>query len=512
MTTVARKYGNESSSFKRSTFKHPAANKAPEAKAPVVLMISGGADSSALLLMAATGKLDIDDGRGPAKIAKERLHVLHINHGLRGLAAKEDEELVQNMAAHLGIPCTVVSVDVPALVAKTPGESFESVARNVRYEEASKLANQLSKEFGTPRGAARILTAHTADDRAETFFINAIKGAGPAGLSSIPFRRNRIVRPLLYKTHQELCDYLRLHNIVWAEDATNEDISYLRNYVRKEILPLAKAKNPQLVSALSSTCDVLSDEDSYLAGVSAKAYARVLESKTKGVRVLNAKKLAAADVAIARRVLREALLGLEPEARLEASHVTQILEALAEGSGSFNVVFGIHVRVENGTLTLKARRAQGPKPPFHGSWLSIPGSVQAGENAIMAEIIELTVANNPVALAKEIGQKSAGKAVFLDAEKAQATAAGAKLWVAPPEAGQVLCPLGMHGQSKKLSDLLIDAHVQKEGRLQVPVVSLGLSKEIVWVAGIRVDERFAVTPTSQTLLLLRMQKGSKPSC
>ncbi len=503
MTSVANRYREQGEGA--SAFAHPAPNRDPEAASPVILMVSGGADSSALLLMAATATLNIDDGRGDAPIAKERLHVLHINHGLRDMEAKEDEELVERMAASLGIPCTVVSVDVPALVAKTPGESFESVARNVRYDEANKLANKLSKEFGTSKGAARILTAHTADDRAETFFINAIKGAGPAGLSSIPFRRNRIVRPLLYKTHKELCDYLRFHNQVWAEDATNEDVSYLRNYVRKKILPAAKEKNPQLVQALSQTCDVLNDEDIYLTGVAAKAYRRVLKSAQDGVRILDAQKLAATDMAIARRIVRRALLDLEPEARLEAQHVNGTLKAVARNHGSLTASFGIQAKVENGTLTLKARRADDAPKTFHAGWLSIPGRVNLGAHSITAEVLDLNAADRPLALAKEVAEKSSGAAVFLDAAKVERAGAKERLWVAPPSAGEVLCPYGMHGQSKKLSHLLAEAGVLREKRALVPVVSVEPSKEILWVAPIRTDERFCVEASSRTLLFLRYQ-------
>lgn len=501
MTSVARTYAGETPHKK-----HPPANTSPEAKAPIVLMVSGGADSIALLLMATRVPLNLDDGRGEVRIAKERLHVLHVNHGLRGLDAQEDEELVRNTASHLGIPCTVVSVDIPALTAATPGESFESVARKVRYEAADKLANDLSKAAGTPRSAARIVTAHTADDRAETFFMNAIKGAGPAGLSSIPFRRNRIVRPLLYKTHHELCDYLRLHNVLWAEDATNEDTSYLRNFVRKKILPLAKEKNDQLVATLASTCDVLNDEDAFLSSIAQREYRSLLQSSSPGVRSLNAHKLAATDVAIGRRIVRTALLDLEPQARLEANDVATILKAVAKQSGSFHVTYGIHAKIENGTLTLRTRAAQGPQKSFHAQWLSVPGSLPLTDGILTADIIHVTPADSPLALAKELGEKSGGNAVFLDMEALQTDTDAIKMWVAPPSPGDILCPLGMHGQSKKLSDVLSGAHIPLTERAGVPVVSVAPGREIVWVAGVRPDTRFAVTAASRALLYMCYQK------
>ena len=237
MPSVMRRYASGGSRFER-----PSANEDDETRSPVVLMVSGGADSTALLVLAVTSTLDIDDGRGVARIARERLHVLHVNHQLRGLDAEEDEEFVRDLAARYGIPCTVHRVDVRALADQaraTQGSAdanVESVGREARYAAAAELANQLSQEFGTPRSAARILTAHTADDRAETFFMNAIRGTGPAGLSSIPRRRNRIVRPLLDRTHDELCDLLRMRGIVWREDATNYDTRYLRALDRKSVV------------------------------------------------------------------------------------------------------------------------------------------------------------------------------------------------------------------------------------------------------------------------------------
>lgn len=145
-------------------------------------MVSGGADSTALLVLAATGELDIDDGRGRARIARERLHVLHVNHQLRGADADADERFVRKLSEP-GDPVTVRRVDVTALAASAEwGDSnVENVAREVRYAAANHLANELCAEAGLPRSSARIVTAHTANDRTETFFMHAIKGSGTQG-------------------------------------------------------------------------------------------------------------------------------------------------------------------------------------------------------------------------------------------------------------------------------------------------------------------------------------------
>ena len=277
MPSVSRRYGRTGARFER-----PSGLPDAELAGPVILMVSGGADSTALLVLAATSTLDIDDGRGVARIARERLHVLHVNHGLRGLDAEEDEEFVRDLAARHGIPCTIRRADVAALAAST-GDNVENAGRELRYAEASRLANELSDQLGTPRSAARILTAHTADDRAETFFMNAIRGAGAAGLSSIPRRRNRIVRPLLDRTHDELCDLLRMRGIVWREDATNADTRYLRAYVRHEVMPVVRARNPRVSESLAATCDILSDEDAYLTAVAGRALRDLTRGEDEGL-------------------------------------------------------------------------------------------------------------------------------------------------------------------------------------------------------------------------------------
>ena len=101
--------------------------------------------------------------------------------------------------------------------------------------------------------------------------MNAIRGAGASGLSSIPRRRNRIVRPLLDRTHEELCEILRMRGIVWREDDTNADTRYLRAYVRHKLMPVIERRNPRVTASLASTCDILSDEDAYLTSVASRA-------------------------------------------------------------------------------------------------------------------------------------------------------------------------------------------------------------------------------------------------
>ena len=497
MPSVSRRYPTG-----RSPYARPSGAVDDELRAPVVLMVSGGADSTALLVMAATSALDIDDGRGTARIARERLHVLHINHGLRGLDADEDEEFVRGLAAEYGIPCTVERLDVAALAAKT-SDNVENAGREARYAAAARLANELSEQFGTPRAAARICTAHTADDRAETFFMNAIRGSGAPGLSSIPRRRNRIVRPLLDKTHDELCEYLRMRGIVWREDDTNRDTRYLRAYVRHELMPVVERRNPRVVASIASTCDILSDEDAYLGALASRLLHDLIRRQDGGMIALDASRLAASEVALARRAVRSALLMVEADARLEARHINRVLGLVSAGAGSATLPIGVDVRVEHGLLFLRARSADRSRV---AAWLEVPGTLELGEGGTLsARLIEVAHGADASLIAKDRALEWGQHSVLLDAEACGVDpTTGGRLWVDTPHPGDIVCPLGMHGQSKKLADLLNEAQLPAAERSRIPIVRADVRGPVVWVAGIRVDERAKCTPHTKYLLELTL--------
>ncbi|SDS03659.1 tRNA(Ile)-lysidine synthase [Parafannyhessea umbonata] len=501
MPSVSRRFARTDQRFLR-----PSSKRDDSLRAPVVLMVSGGADSTALLLLAATSELDIDDGRGTARIARERLHVLHVNHGLRGLDAQEDEEFVRELSARFGIPCTVRRVDVAGLASEEglgqqAGSNVENVGREVRYREATELANRLCREVDVPRSAARILTAHTADDRAETFLMNAIRGSGPSGLSSIPRRRNRIVRPLLDRTHEELCDLLRMRGIVWREDRTNADTRYLRAFVRHEVMPLLRERNPRLTSGMSASCDILSDEDAYMNQVASRTYRELMRRSSPTMVALDGARLAACEVAIARRVVRKAMLAVCPDARLEARHINRVLSLVAAGSGSASTPMGCDARMEYGLLFV---RAQGEKSGPLALWLDVPGSVSLPDGRrLSARLAQVPAGSSPEAVARAHAVEWDGQSVLLDAEACGLDLAqGGRLWVDAAAPGDVMCPLGMHGQSKKLSDLLNEAKVPAADRPQVPVVRTSPTGAVVWVAGIRPDERVRTLPRTRLLLEL----------
>ena len=504
-----------------------------QAEAPVILMVSGGADSMALLHMAVTEPLDLDDGAGLARIAKERLHVLHVNHLLRGEDADADQRFVQETCDLLDIPCTALRVDVVKLAQERDG-NVEDVGRRVRYDAARELAQKLCTEQGVSRQKAKILTAHTADDRTETFMMNVMRGSGMSGLASIPRHRGLIYRPLLNYTHDQLKDWLKARGLGWHEDATNTDTHYLRAYMRHNVLPLLKARNPMLVQTVCKIADLMTDEDDYLEGKAARKLRQITLRKSESSLVLDALKLSSTDVVIARRVVRIVARQLIPEAWLEFRHVDAVLEAVAAGVGVANLPQNLEARVRLGTVTFSftgAARGAGaagagaagaaggnetagaaPAAATFGEHLAVPGTLELADGRVLsARILPVEHGFDVVSYATAHSQEWLGESVLLDAQACGVDPVhGGSLWVSGPEAGDTMQPLGMHGQSKKISDLLGEAGVPVESRSMMPIVRTNIRGHVVWVAGIRPDERVKCTQGTKQLLELNIYSGNKP--
>ena len=503
----------------------------------------------ALLHMAVTEPLDLGDGAGLSRIAKERLHVLHVNHLLRGEDADADQHFVQETCDSLGVPCTALRVDVVKFAQERDG-NVEDVGRRVRYDAARELAQKLCTEQGVSRQKAKILTAHTADDRAETFMMNVMHGSGMSGLASIPRHRGLIYRPLLDYTHDQLKDWLKARDLDWHEDATNTDTHYLRAYMRHNVLPLLKARNPMLVQTVCKIADLMADEDDYLEGKAARKLRQITLRKSESSLVLDALKLSSTDVVIARRVVRIVARQLIPEAWIEFRHVDAVLEAVAAGVGVANLPQNLEARVRLGTVTFSftgaarsagtagAARSAGagtvgagagtagavgaatsnePAGTSHaaatfGEHLAVPGTLELADGRVLsARILPVEHGFDVVSYATAHSQEWLGESVLLDARACGVDPVhGGSLWVSGPEAGDTMQPLGMHGQSKKISDLLGEAGVPVESRSMMPIVRTNIRGHVVWVSGIRPDERVKCTQDTKQLLELNIYSGHKP--
>jgi tRNA(Ile)-lysidine synthase len=216
--------------------------------------VSGGADSVALLCELAR--------RG--KELGLVLHAAHLHHGLRGEEADGDLAFCRELAARLGIEFHEARADVAAETRANPesgktGETIEEAARRVRY---SWFRTLLSK---TPLHA--MATAHTLDDQAETVLAKLLRGAWTEGLGGISpaveFPEGRILRPLLGTSRAEIESYLKGIGQSWREDSTNRELTFTRNRIRHELLPLLEGWNPRLRKHLAQMAELARDEEAW---------------------------------------------------------------------------------------------------------------------------------------------------------------------------------------------------------------------------------------------------------
>ncbi len=201
----------------------------------VVAAISGGADSVALLRALARLK---ENGVG-------RLIVAHFNHRLRR-EAWDDERFVTALAETLGVDSVVGGADV-AETAASSGETIEEAARRLRYAFLERSAERFGARF--------VVTAHTADDQAETILHRIVRGTGIGGLAGIartrPLGHASLIRPMLGFRRRDVLAYVSDLGQCYREDASNEDRRYSRNRIRHELLPLlAESYNAQVVEAI----------------------------------------------------------------------------------------------------------------------------------------------------------------------------------------------------------------------------------------------------------------------
>jgi tRNA(Ile)-lysidine synthase len=310
----------------------------PSAGEPVVVAVSGGADSTALVL--ALVKLL------RAKLLAVNVKVAHLDHGLRGSAGAEDARHVERLAGELGLEVDIGRAAVSSRVSATR-DNLEQAARRERYEFLARAARGA--------GASVVLTGHTLDDQAETFLLALLRGSGAGGLGAMRPARLlddalpavSLVRPLLsWARRDEVEAYCRERGVSWRADAMNEDELYTRVRVRRQLLPLLETFNPRIRESLARAAELLRADSVALDEAAASLLEEAADAAAPGevdaecdrggrsVAPLRIESLAAAAEAVRRRALRLWLAaGRGSARRLELRHIESVERLLAGSRG-----------------------------------------------------------------------------------------------------------------------------------------------------------------------------------
>lgn len=297
--------------------------------ARVLAAVSGGPDSVCLL--------DLLQVAGP-RLGFE-LEAFHLNHRLRPSAAR-DEAFVRKVCRTWGIALTVARQDTAAYAQRT-GLGIEEAGRVLRYRQLERAADRL--------GCDRIALGHTADDNLETMLMNICRGAGPRGVAGIPVRRGRIIRPLLDIERSDIVRYLRSRALDWVEDETNADVSFRRNLVRQQVVPLLRRLNPATVANSRRCARLLAAEDEFMTELAERALKESV-NVIRGRALIDTGKLRQYNHCLQRRIVRM----LQPE--LDAEGVERVLEFMMRAGTGRMATGQAELRRRNGAVEMVVRR------------------------------------------------------------------------------------------------------------------------------------------------------------
>jgi tRNA(Ile)-lysidine synthase len=357
--------------------------------------VSGGADSVALLRALAGQSVDLG----------LVLHAAHLHHGLRGDEADADLAFVRDLAAELGLPFHEARVDTaaeakasagpasahgkPAETSK-PAETIEEAARRLRYGWFRQLMSSGEVEA--------VATAHTRDDQAETVLAKFLRGAWTEGLSGIhpvvQFEEGRILRPLLGVTRAEIEAYLKELGQSWREDSSNRHLTFTRNRIRHELLPLLEGWNPQLREHLSQMAELARDEEAWwqtelarlspqllLPGSPVRGGGRAGGDGLDRLLSIDVTKLAALAPALQRRLLRYAASQLGAAPDFAATEALRTLALTGRAGQKRELAQGLcaerthrELRLTVAAVAASGQRAAGAIPEYI---VAIPGEVVA---------------------------------------------------------------------------------------------------------------------------------------
>ncbi len=396
---------------------------------PILLALSGGADSAALLDLLARHASE----HGCA------LYAAHVDHLIRADEHERDRRFCESLAARYGIGIFTKKADVPRLAAES-GDSLETAARRVRYEFFAEIMKE--------NGIKILATAHNADDNLETLIFNITRGTGLRGVCGIPptrdFEGGIVVRPILGAKKAEIIAYCDKNGLAYVQDSTNSDVSYARNRIRLNVLPELRRINAGASEAAKSLTESLALDYDFISSEAKKLIA------PDGSLPLDA--LRQAHPALCRHAVALAFAEAADTA-LEAVHI-EAIEELCRKAKSFSRVSlpaSMCARIENGALRFL------PDDKSEKTTENYEISLRMGKNPITRHIILYVTEQND----KNI-YKSATR-IILNSDKIIG-----ELVARPRRAGDKILMNGMHRDLRKLMN---EKKLPPELRSALPVIS-----------------------------------------
>lgn len=445
-----------------------------EPKDSILIGVSGGADSVALLHLLNECKDDLNI----------TIYVAHLNHLLRQ-DAEIDQRFVENLCKNLGLTCFSEAIDV-GIYAEKNKLNKENAGRKLRYNFYQRIAHKI--------GANKIALGHNADDNVETFLMHLLRGAGLQGLTGIPPQRSNIIRPIIKIWRRDIDKFIAQLKVVPRIDHTNYESKYLRNRVRLKLIPQLKIYNLNIKQILLQTILLLTEDSLYLDKKVKESLKEITINEKEYQIELDIARLRNLEPPVQGHLIRAAIERIKGNlSELAFSHIHNIsMNLYSTESWELHLpdkVFAVGNR--NKLIITKEKPKTSEKKSFHYK-IAVPGTILIEEaNMSISATLETNKNEfNNLAPTDDI--------VFVDYEEV-----GKELTIRSRRNGDRFYPLGMKGV-KKLQDFFVDKKITKEERDTIPIVES--EGRIVWVAGLRIDERVKVNKNTTKLVKLVLQK------
>jgi tRNA(Ile)-lysidine synthase len=438
----------------------------------VVVAVSGGPDSVCLLDI-------LHELRDELGI---QLVVAHFDHGLRSEEDDDETRFVESMAR---------SLDLRFETKKAGGRvsegaaSLEEWARNARYEFFEEVKERTS--------AQKIALGHNLNDQAETVLMRLLRGSGPTGLSGIPpLRDEKIIRPLIELSRGEIESYLGQKGLSFVTDSSNLETRHARNRIRLELLPLLRDYQPQIVELLGQTAEIMRADEKYLEERAEEWVKEVAITRANGQVRIPLSLLTKLPEALRNRVIRCVLKTTGGSLRRVSMRHIEAINSVAAGKkpqALVNLPHRVIARRVYDTLVFTAPEETGYDDFCY--FLDCPAMFHLDALGSTVSLKELENAALP-----DMG-KSPWTA-FLNADRITYP-----LMIRNFRPGDRFVPFGMSGH-KKLKDFFMDLKISSEARARIPIL---LQRNMpIWVCGLRIDDRFKVTPDAKKVLRVTFKR------
>jgi len=432
----------------------------------VIVAVSGGTDSVCLLdvLHSLKGVLGIE------------LVVAHFDHGLRPGEDASETEFVKSLAASFDCDFVTKKAD-PDLQPETA--SLEERARDVRYRFLKEVKEQFS--------AKKIATGHNLNDQAETVLMRLLRGSGPSGLSGIPpVRDMHIIRPLIEVTRSEIESYLSNRGLTHITDSSNSETRYVRNEIRLNLLPQLEKYQPKIIEILGRTAAIMREESTWLEAKATRWLKKWTEKGANDEIVLPLFQFKRLPEPLQNHVIRQALKRKGESLRRISLPNIDAVKRVATGKKPQAEVSLPNMLVVKRVYDRLIFAESKPQTPERFCYIiEKPGvfDLETLGCAIQLEEVERKILPE---------LKTSPWAACLDADRITYP-----LTLRNFRPGDRFVPLGMTGH-KKLKSFFIDMKIPSHVRARLPILLQG--NELIWVCGIRIDDRFKVTSRTRRIL------------